>query len=334
MLLRANLLSVAVALVVAAALVSCTAPRARSGPRIDPTFEGAFESLELALADHEDALARRILERMEARTPTGDTLAHLESFRRILDGRDLGRSLDLQLEVRPRPDGLYRVFLLASYPGEERLRISSGPGRLRLLLNGVNEVGLEQRKASSAAVFGTEAFEIRAGEQTRVRLGDYELPTGGALAVRATWDLSLMPGEVVRGKHRGVPVNAFDVRSVSVVRLAAYLPTGEVEPEELVRYLTGDAFSSAAMLERTVRIPADRRAETLDLLGPVVERMTALEMERVVPALRWLSGNRQLGGDPRHWRAWMELRAEWVEGVEVDRADENTDLVLPSADGS
>jgi len=323
-------MSVAVALVVAATLASCSSTPERLGRRVDPTFESAFEALELAVDDHQDELARRILQGIEARSPAGDTREQMEAFRRVLDGRALGRSLDLRLDLRRRKDGRYRVDLLASYPGLDHLSVISGPGRLSLLLSGIDPGGFEQKAASSTAVFGTGVFEIRPGEVTRIRLGDFELPIGAALAVRATWDLSLMPGEVVRGDAAGVPVNDFRVRSGQTVRLASFLPTDPVPPEELARYLAGDVVSLPAMIERAVRIPVDQRAEALDLLGPVVESMTLIELERAVPVLRWLSGQRELGGDPARWRAWMALRTEQVEAA-GDEEPENTDLVLPSA---
>ena len=330
---RAILSSVAVAVLVAATLVACSAPRPKAGLMIEPEFEAAFQALEAAVVDHEDELARRILDRIAARQPTGDTLKQWNAFRRVLDGRELGRSLDLRLSAHEIKGGRWRVRLHARYPGLDPLYVTSGPGSLQLLLTGVDIAGFEQRRASSSAVLETASFEIQPGVETRIRLGDFRLPTGAALAVRATWELSLVPGEVVRGTRRGVPVNEFVVQQAQVVRLASHLPTDPVEPAELVRYLEGDAFSMPAMLERAVRIPSDRRDEALELLGPVVERMTMIELERTIPALRWLSGNRDLGGDPALWRTAM---AAHIERRERERAEleQNNDLLLPTTGGS
>ena len=102
---RAKLESVAVTVLVAVTLVACAGRQPASGLRIDPEFEAAFQALEAAVLEHEDELARTILDRIAARQPRGDTLKQWNAFRRVLDGRDLGRSLDLRLSVRELGDG-------------------------------------------------------------------------------------------------------------------------------------------------------------------------------------------------------------------------------------
>ena len=66
--LRAKLESVAVTVLVAATLVACKASGPAPGLRIDPEFEAAFQALEAAVVEHEDELARTILDRIESHT--------------------------------------------------------------------------------------------------------------------------------------------------------------------------------------------------------------------------------------------------------------------------
>jgi len=325
---------VEVAFAAAVALLACRAtPRPPAGTGIAAEFQPAFGALQAAVDEHEDELARRILERIRAREPQGETLQRLRAFRRVLDGRDLARTLSLELVPRELEPGRYRLRLEASYPGLDRLRVTAGPSRLRVLLNGIDPRGFEQRAAVSEAVVTTESFEIRPGEVTRIRIGDFDVPIGTELAVRATWELSLAPGEIVRGSRTAVPINEFPTAPGQVIRRAPFLPTAPVDAAELVRYLRGDTFSTEAMLERAVRIPVEAREEALDALTPVVAEMTLIELERSVPALRWLSGNRELGGDPAQWRSWMAWRGE-QRAERVDGDGEKEELLLPSADGS
>ena len=72
-----------------------------------------------------------------------------------------------------------------------------------------------------------------------------------------------------------------------------------------------------ALIERAVRVPIVRRGEALDALTPIALGMPRTDMVVLVPALRWLSGRRELGADVDSWVAWLEARAA-AAGTEVD----------------
>jgi hypothetical protein len=78
-------------------------------------------------------------------------------------------------------------------------------------------------------------------------------------------------------------------------------------------------------MERAVRITPERRAEALDRLTPVVERLSIVELELLVPALRWLSRVTRPGGDPEAWRLWLRERAR-IDALRREPAWERLEL--------
>ena len=113
------------------------------------------------------------------------------------------------------------------------------------------------------------------------------------------------------------PAMGWPVGPASRTVHAPFLPESPVEPQELVDYLESKSLAGRPIeralppiMERTVRIPASQREEALGLLRPLVERSTPEEIERIVPALRWLARTSSPGGDPLAWRAWLRGRGE------------------------
>jgi hypothetical protein len=122
------------------------------------------------------------------------------------------------------------------------------------------------------------------------------------------------------------------------VRLAKWLPTAPVLPREFVDYVRSDGsdiFSGPGALVRAVRIEGGDRIATLDLLAPAVAGMSArVDLPRLAPSLRWLSGNRHLGNDGEGWKDWMrqwaeQRRLEGAPGLSVSEPAPER-LVLPS----
>jgi hypothetical protein len=296
---------------------------------IDPTFVPAFDSLTAAVDAHDDETARRILARILARDPDEPTRRRAEAFERILDGRALVAELDLRLVQEPaEQEGKILVFFEARHGLDAPLRVRTAPASLHLLLAGVDLTGFEHRTARTVTIGAIADFRIEPGVTTRIGLGDFELMPGTALAVRGSWDLQLLPGEILLA-GQSYPATGFQVSPCSAGRLAAFLPGEPVEPAELLRYLQGSEFSMPALIERTVRIEPERRAEALDLLTPTVLAAAPLEVERVVPALRWLSGQRELGGDPLAWQGWLEARQQ----RRLEEQRQTPDLELPGVAG-
>ena len=81
------------------------------------------------------------------------------------------------------------------------------------------------------------------------------------------------------------------------------------EPAELARYASGATPWLPALLERAVRVAPERRGEALDLLAPLVETSTPAQIERLAPALRWLSGASDPEAGHLGWKSWFRDRA-------------------------
>ncbi len=299
------------ALVLAGAAGACAGPRpAPAAPAIEGSFEPSFQALRAALAERDDELAERVLARILARGPTGTTLAQAEAYGRVLRGRELARELELALLAeQASPDQPVRLVLTARHALELPLELESGPATLRLTLTALDAAGREERHARTQALPQLATLLVPPGAGARLELGEFAVPSGRALAVLAQWDLALQPG-VVRLEGQEFPAADVAVAGCRTLRLAAWLPPAPVEPEELVRYVQAGARSLPALLERTVRIDPARRTEALDLLAPTALSLGRPELTRLVPTLRWLSDQRDLGADVDAWRAWLASRGE------------------------
>lgn len=292
------------------ALGACASTSLAEGPAgVDPAFEEALRALRVAVEERDDDLARSILDRVLAREPTGATLRQAEAFDRILGGRALARDLDLRLESVVHAGGTrVDVVLRASHPLAEELVLRCGGGRLSMHQLAVDERGRQQTVAETLALDTLRELRIPPGEGSSLVLGRFPLEVGGALAVRIHWSLRLGSGEFVLGRRR-YPAMLLGAEPCEAVRLAAFLPEAPVGPEVLAEYLDAGRFATAPMLERAVRIEPERREEALDLLTPVLQRMDRIDLERAVPALRWLSGHPGGLRDPSEWEGWLEERA-------------------------
>ena len=138
---------------------------------------------------------------------------------------------------------------------------------------------------------------------TRLHNYDRRIPAG-ALAVNDRWVLRLRAGSV--DADEGLfPAMNLTVKYAERVELASVLPSESLAPALLVEAARNPDVSMPALLERTVRIlPRDREA-ALGALAPLVETWTSEQIARLVPSLRWLSGESDPGGDPLAWRAWL-----------------------------
>jgi hypothetical protein len=297
------------ALLVLVPAAACPAPRpATTLPTepIDARFEPAFQSLAAALEAGDEPTAQLILDRILARDPPPSTRALAEAYGRILRGRALGRSLDLALEGELADgDQTVALTLVAAHPLQQELVLRSSTGTLSQILTAVDAAGTEQRVSRSLALEEVAELRLAPGEAARVALGRYAVPIGGALAVEAEWDLRLPPGTLsVDGEE--LPVQVLTVRGCETRRVAPWLPDSEVEPGELARYVEAGGRSMPALMERAVRIEPARRREALDALAPVALALPRIELAALVPALRWLSGERALGADAEAWAVWLE----------------------------
>lgn len=278
--------------------------------RYDGRYEPAFAALREAMDAHQDEEARRIVERILARRPDARTRAHAETFVRILDGRALARDLELTLVPSSIPAdlGKVRLELVARHPRPETLVYRGGPATLRVLLTGIDVQGSEQRVSRALALPALARLEVPAAGTTVVDLGEYEVSGTGNLALQADWEIVLRAGTLTLGRE-DYPANELPVRPAATVRLADWLPGAPIPARALADYVASGGRALPAILERAVRVDLQAREQALDALsGPALE-LPAPELTRLVPALRWLSGRREMGFDPEAWRAWFASRA-------------------------
>ncbi len=272
-------------------------------------FDPAFESLQSALESGDDVAARAIVQRVRALQPNASVLEALAAFERILDGREIARTVDLRLITRAAEHaGSQRLTLVVVPHREGSLVLHAGASTLSTRLWGIDARGYEHRSARSEPHGDLERVELQGNEPKLIDLAEFDMPMSNELALRLRFELSLVEPEFEIDGRR-LPAASLRVEPCEACSLARFLPTGAVEPAELVHCLSSPGFSLPAAIERTVRIVPDRRAEALDLLEPVIDHMARVDLERAVPCLRWLSGDRDLGGDPDLWRRWADDRA-------------------------
>ncbi len=324
----------------ALALGACaSAGRAEPGPMhlgaaevVPPQLEPALDALRIAVESRDDPLARRILARVMSRNPSGRALELALGFARVLDGRDVLRSLELALETRPL-DGAplaYRLVLVARHDRPEPLVLRTLPPSLERIVDGVSPDGVGSRQMTSDVADELDELRIPpAGLE--VELGTYVVPLFGKLAVRDRWRLATRSGEVVVGGE-SYPAAAPEVADWEREYIAPMLPLAPVEPGELVRYARQDEISTPALMERAVRIRPERRIEALVAMEPVVREVSEERALQLVPALRWLARGNRPGADVDAWRRTLrrvvELGAEEDAAAELDPA-----LDLPDVGG-
>ena len=292
--------------------------------QVDTAFAPALTSIAEAIEAGEDGLARGLLEAVLQRQPTGRALEVAEGFRRILDGREVVAGLDLRLFTEPVPDAqppgsLVRVLLSVGHRFPERVDLALGPATLSrtttvvelepgAIGDGEREVSVIERHGADRVNFDVLSDLRLEPDTTRViELTVAELVGGRALAIRDLWRFAPRAGHVVRG---GESLPAQDVHAAVAehIRLAPWLPASPLPPEELVAYVEREHITAPPLMERTVRIPLSRRADTLELLAAKAPELGDERLEELVPALRWLARTTEPGGDARAWRTWLEGR--------------------------
>ena len=296
-------------------------PRVQSLVGIAPRFRPLLVALKDATEAHEDdsarGIARNLRRRIEAErraadgdpSATDDVLEFLEAFERILQGRLLVDSLDLELFLRSDEATQHtRVLLRARTSRATQVELRPGPALLRTHRILLLPDGRETRTVLTQGVGNLASLSLDSDGWLEVPLASFSstIP-GNALAARTSWSLGFRSGEIL---EEGVSSPAMNVPVLPVERvdLAYFLPTAPIEPMELASYVQRADVSLPPILERTVRVLPERREEALNLIAPLVEGWTAEQIERVVPSLRWLSRVDFPGRDPLLWREWLRNR--------------------------
>jgi hypothetical protein len=327
------MLTRALAVVLVLLAAACRASSTSAKPRLDPVAPvperhwPAFEALADAVRAREDRVARSILDALLARLALerpraeGVELAGIEraqaiasGYDRILTGRALleGIALELVTVVVPATSSV-RVVLRASSTHATEAALRPGPGTLRVHQTSLAPNGAEMHSVWTTHVAGVERVHVPAQGTTDVPLGSFPLAVpADSIAVRVEWDLLLRSGEVLVGEE-AYPASDIQVREAALERLAPVLPDAPVDPAELARYASGATPWVPALLERAVRVPRERREEALEALAPLVASGTEAQLERLAPALRWLSGERDPTEGPLGWKRMLAERAERSE---------------------
>lgn len=288
-------------------------------------FRALFDELSTALERRDHELAQRLVVRAEALRPRGAAESRLAAFRNILDGRRTAAALGLRLVAEPvGAEGEYRVTLHAHHELGEPVRLHCPGSALKFLSLGVSEAGIESRARRRVLTDALSDLELESGLEVEIALGTFYVPSRGLVAARGRWTLSTLGGTLRLGA-RELPANSFEAERCEVVRLDPRLPTEPVEPAEFARYVERGAPSLPALLERAGRLASERRDEALDLATPALLRYIPDELERIAPALRWLSGLDEPPADARGWKSWLEARRARAADPARPRLD------LPSA---
>jgi hypothetical protein len=312
-------------------LGACAGPEARTAvapvePRtvegVAPRYQPMFQALKGALSEREDDVARRIaanlrlrLERDRAlgvRGATRNCLELLDAFDRVLHGRALVDGLDLELVTRPvTGQNALALVLRARTRGATPVELRPGAALLRIHRITLSPEGKESRAVSTRGVEDLERLVLDGGDWLEVPLGTFSstLPSN-ALGARTSWTLELRAGDIL-DQESFYPAQEVRVDAAERVDLAAFLPNTPVEPSVLASFVERPEVALAPILERTVRIAPSKREDALDLLAAVVERMSAEQIARLVPSLRWLSRTNAPGRDPLAWRSWLRQRSEY-----------------------
>ena len=311
----------------------------------------AFQALTDAVEDHQDVVARRILDQLlgrllvdrerlrssaaaqpqaesELERHLGDVESALKAtraFDRILTGRSWVAGLSLELEASFEQDERQaQVFLRVS--GRERgaLILAPGPGTLTVQSSSLSPDGHELHNSWTTHTSDVQNIAVDGDGVAEIPLGSFPvIVPPETLAVRVRWGLELRSGEVRVGQE-GYPAMGFQVKPCRVERLAPFLPTDAVEPAELVRYVREGGTFMPALLERAVRIAPERRSEALDGLAPLVAAASKYQLELLAPALRWLTDRDDPRSGPIGWKNWFRSRARDRDGrknLQLGRAD-------------
>jgi len=275
-------------------------------------FEPSLLAANEALVAGDEELARAILAYARARRPAGAALATLERLDAALAGRAIARTVRLELRARSVPGAdRARVELVGRNDGDAPVLVECSGASLDCFTVSLTTEGAEQRAQQRLIVDALDRLVLEPGRETRVSLGEFPAVTRGCVAVRGSWKLT-PASAVARVNGLEIPAQEIQAHSNDWVLIDPRFPAGPITPQELADYVRRGAPSMAGLLERTVRVAPERRAEALDVLAPVLVERPLLEITRAAPVLRWLSGER-LGDsfepDGVALRAWLQERA-------------------------
>lgn len=283
---------------------------------IDPNFEAAFQSLISALAADDTDVARHLLSKILARQPTGDTLELALRYATVLDGRAVMEccSFELEVGIDPALPTASQLRLVVSTTLRAPARLELPPISITRTLSTLDPVGAERSRTDTFLWEEGAALELPIeGESRAFVVHSGSLPRGELLAVRERWSLQARSGWVHFEDQR-LPARGFRVAAAEKEWLASFLDRGPLDSSELATFLDdptnddlGDFDYTARLLERTLRVPLDRRDELLAILADRAEDLNDRRLSRLFPALRWLATSSNRRG-LEEWRALLTRR--------------------------
>lgn len=318
-------------------------------PELAEEAEDAADLVLAALAEGDDELARATLLRMRAFHPDPGTQAWIDNVMEVIEGRRLLASLELELAVIVDDSGearAKRLVLRARSDQDQAVVMRMAPPALRVERDWLDGLGNGGHTADSAALDALEELAIPARGTLEVPLLELEGSRGTAAAVRERWDLEMHFCYLEQG-GREYPVNAPAVRGVERYLLASHLQLGALDAGPLIDSLSGpEPPALPVLVERAVRIPPSEMSAALDALTPVVDALPLERVGRAAEVLTWIAESSgedyfspgsllsmavagddalrltaegrmvapsHLRGDPRAWKAWLQVRARLHE---------------------
>src|SRR5262249_21370888 len=128
-------------------------------------------------------------------------------------------------------------------------------------------------------------------------------PASGALAERLDFALDLRSGSVVRGGRELPAMRLTVARAEAARRSRALEAQGSASAEERSRLVQRGRVDELAALSLAVRLDAAERERALESLRALEPGIPEPDLAALAPALRWITGLAQPGGDTLAWRA-------------------------------
>lgn len=281
-----------------------------------PQFQAPLEALLGALKANEDEHARAILGRMWALGPDQATSELLQSFERILAGRESVKAVEWRLETHaaelpaelqsavPTARGFALRARLINHT-DERLELRPGPATIETRREELSKQGAITRGVELRPFEFSQALILEPQAQLEVPLAEFFLaPREQESAVRLSFALELRSGVLLRG-GRELPAMRWQVQPVRQSALDASLGA-RIAPEDLVARLAS-SDDARELLRWSARVDDTQGAQALALLAQALERASRVDLERFSKALAWLCGERVPDDAPSIAR-WL---AQW-----------------------
>jgi hypothetical protein len=299
------------------------------------TNQAAFLALQNAVEERADDLARRLIAGLRRRSLVEDERELLAAYERILDGRGLVDTLELELSTVERENGTTVLVLGLSSRAGVPLTLRLPPADLEHLRVAVDARGLEGRELGTRLIDALGDLELPVEERVELELGAVTRNLGRAVAARDTWRLTPRSGEILLG-DTAYPAGHLPHPRHELVTLAEGLEQAPASAEELA-----ERFAAALLAEEpigpellglAVRLPREELPAALRALAPLLQTFSDASLQtgaEVAPALRWLTRTREPGNDLAAWARWTSA---WVARQDaLERAHARGPLDLPGS---